>query len=160
MIHNYGLHQNEEFSFFAEKWGMKNEKSIFFIFCQILAFFDDFSKLHNVSSTFHFKNLARNEEKPCLEIFTSQKLKKWVKANAFLTIFICRIFFRFFFRFSRKITANSSFIAKNENAKKMGPIVASINQPVWHLLLHKNVRRKVKRAPKIMIPVMILGSIQ
>ena len=31
--------------FFSEKWAMKNEKSIFFIFCQIFVIFDDFSKL-------------------------------------------------------------------------------------------------------------------
>ena len=63
------------------------------------------------------KKMAKNEEKPCPEIFTSQKLKfsaKLVKENAILTIFLARIFFRF----SRKIAANSSFFVKNENAKK------------------------------------------
>ena len=36
------------FSFIGEKWGTRNEKLIFFIFCQIMVIFDDFSNFHNV----------------------------------------------------------------------------------------------------------------
>ena len=54
------------------------------------------------------KNLAKNEE-----IFTSQKLKfaaKLFKENAIL---------------SREITPNLSFLAKNQNTRKMQPIVCT-----------------------------------
>ena len=49
------------------KWG--NQKSIFFIICQIFAIFDDFSKFHNVLSTFHSENLGEKWKKPCPEFF-------------------------------------------------------------------------------------------
>ena len=64
---NYGSHRNENFSFFAffqffvfrRKMGDEKRKINFLhflaIFNQILAFFDDFSKFHIVSSTFHLE---------------------------------------------------------------------------------------------------------
>ena len=63
------------------------------------------------------KNFAKNEEKPCPEIFTSQKLKisaKLVKDNAILTDFLVGLFSRL----SREITKNLSFLAVNQNAIK------------------------------------------
>ena len=45
--------------------------------------------------------MAKNEEKPCPEIFTNEKLKfsaKLVEKNAILTNFLSGIFFRFFFQ--------------------------------------------------------------
>ena len=70
------------------KWG--NQKSIFFIICQIFAIFDDFSKFHNVLSTFHSENLGEKWKKTLSRIFSCYKLKfsaKLVKKSAILTIF-------------------------------------------------------------------------
>ena len=67
--------------------------------------------------------MAKNEEKSCPEIFTSQKLKfsaKLVKENAMFDDFF---WLGFFFRFCKKIAANSLFFAKNENVKKMQTIL-------------------------------------
>ena len=49
--------------FLTRKWGTRNEKSIFFIFNQNLAFFDDFSKFQIVLSIFHFYKAGKNEKK-------------------------------------------------------------------------------------------------
>ena len=49
--------------FLMRKWGMRNEKSIFFIFNQNLAFFDDFSKFQIVLSIFHFYKAGKKEKK-------------------------------------------------------------------------------------------------
>ena len=77
----------------------------------MLDIFDDFSKFHNISSTFHFEKwqkFGKNEEKPCPEIFTGQKLKfsaKLVKANICkcnFDDFLGRIFFSFFAKYCRK----------------------------------------------------------
>ena len=63
--------------------------------------------------------MAKNEEKPCPEIFSSQKLKfsaKLVEQNVILTIILVGFF-------SPKMVQNFLFFAKNENAKKMETIV-------------------------------------
>ena len=120
---NFHFWQIFHFLFFSEKWVTKNKKSIFFIFCQIFAIFDDFSTSSAHSTLKNCKNLAKNEEKPCPEIFTSQKLKfsaKLVEKNAILTNFKWD-FFPIFFCFSRKMAQKFSFFAKNENAKKWDP---------------------------------------
>ena len=61
----------------------------------------------------------KNEEKPCPEIFTSQKLKfsaKLVKENAIL---VWDFFSRFYSHLSREITTNLLFFARNQIARKM-----------------------------------------
>ena len=71
--------------------------------------------------------MAKNEEKPCPEIFTNQKLKfsaNLVENNAILTNFLTGIFLRVFFRFlQKKWLKFFSFLAKNENAKILETIV-------------------------------------
>ena len=69
--------------------------------------------------------MAKNEEKPCPEIFTNQKLKfsaNLVENNAILTNFLSGIFL-VFFHFFAKMAQIFSFLAKNENAKILETIV-------------------------------------
>lgn len=60
---NYRLSLFFNLSFIANKGGTKNKKSIFFNFCQIFAFFEDFLRFHNVIRSFHLKNFSKFWEK-------------------------------------------------------------------------------------------------
>ena len=69
---NYRLSLFFNLSFIANKWGTKNKKSIFFNFCQIFAFFEDFSRFHNVIRSFHFEkwqNFGKKLRKAWYRIF-------------------------------------------------------------------------------------------
>ena len=63
--------------FLMRKWGTRNEKSIFFIFNQNLAFFDDFSKFQIVLSIFHFYKAGKNEKKVKKRLANNSSSKKY-----------------------------------------------------------------------------------
>ena len=112
----HGLHKDEKFSFlgffqflvYRREMGDKKREIDFLlflsIFCQIFVIFDDFSKFHNVFSSFHFKKcqkfgkkwrkaLSRNFYLP--KIWNFQQ--NWLRKMQFW-----RIFFLFFAKNRRK----------------------------------------------------------
>ena len=81
--------------------------------------------------------MAKNEEKPC------KLKKKWLGQMQFWRF----LWVWFFFSFSQKIAANSSFFAKNENAEKKGPIIRGllINSSYQTIDLRPNRQKKSKK---------------
>ena len=102
---NYRLSLFFNLSFIANKGGTKNKKSIFFNICQIFAFFEDFSRFHNVICSFHFKNwqkFGKKLRKALYRIFFSA-INKNIQQNLLRKIQFVRFFTEEYL----------SFIAKN-----------------------------------------------
>ena len=119
--------------FLLRKWGMRNEKSIFFIFNQNLAFFDDFSKFQIVLSIFHFYKAGKNEKKWKKDLLIILPVKNTVfhKFVVQLSSFYGVEFFSFFSRFSWGIPFFFSFLTRNSKPRKMWHVLALLETKVW-----------------------------
>ena len=124
---NYRLSLFFNLSFIANKWGTKNKKSIFFNFCQIFAFFEDFSRFHNVIRSFHFEkwqNFGKKLRKAWYRIFFSHIYKftvKLVKKNSIFKTFYCGIFIVFFIVYHKKWVRIYRFWQQIQKQQKCNP---------------------------------------
>ena len=118
------------FSFLGEKWGTRNEKSIFFIFCPILAKIRHFLMIfQSIMVTVNIL-LAFEAFLGCfVALFLDLGIGSWTVWGelrfgtfSFPGTYQGKIF-SFFLVSRREMAQNFSFLARNQNARKMPPIL-------------------------------------